>query len=231
MSWLDALLGRIRSLGVDVALGNGLNFTDNLRAVRNESTGFVDVSVEGMQDVLASSASVIVASDVQRAALTGDVTASLNSNATTIAALAVNTGKLADDAVTAAKLADSSIVPENLVASITYGVPFVITQAMTAGAAGTADDVTIYDATAPFAFRILDVWALYSAAVIGSTIQLRSATGGGGSARSSVLTSAATGTQRNNDTATQTVGSSGSLYIRRSDRAVAGRIMVLAVRE
>jgi hypothetical protein len=34
---------------VDVALGNGLNFTDNLRAVRNESTGFVDISVEGPQ--------------------------------------------------------------------------------------------------------------------------------------------------------------------------------------
>jgi hypothetical protein len=88
MSWLDALLGRIRSLGVDVALGNGLNFTDNLRAVRNESTGFVDVSVEGVQDVLASSTSVIVASDVQRAALTGVVEASQNANVTAFSSTA-----------------------------------------------------------------------------------------------------------------------------------------------
>jgi hypothetical protein len=145
--------------------------------------------------------------------------------------LAVTTGKIAADAVTAAKLADSSVEPANLIASITFGVPFIVTQAMAAGAAGTADDVTIYNADAPFAFRILDVWALLSAAVVGSTIQLRSATGGGGSARSSVLSSASTGTQRNNDTATQTVGSGGSLFIRRSDRAVAGRVMVMAVRE
>jgi hypothetical protein len=163
--------------------------------------------------------------------LTGDVTASLNSNATTIAALAVNTGKLADGAVTAAKLADSSIVPANLVASLTFGVPFIITQPLTAGAAGTADDVTIYDAAAPFAFRVIDCWALFSAAVIGSTVQLRSASGGGGSALTSALSSAATGTVRNNDTATRQVAAGGSVYVRRSDRAAAGRILILAVRE
>ena len=46
--------------------------------------------------------------NLQRAALTGDVTAPAGSNATTIANLAVTTGKLADDAVTYAKLQNVS---------------------------------------------------------------------------------------------------------------------------
>ncbi len=161
----------------------------------------------------------------------GDITVATNGTVWTIDALAVGSAKLAPDAVTQAKLADNSVEPANLVASILFGVPFVITQPMTAGAAGTADDVEIYNANAPFALRIIDVWALLNTAIVGSTIQLRSATGGGGSARSSVLSSAATGTVRNNDTATQQVGAAGSLYIRRSDRGVAGRVLILALRE
>lgn len=227
MSWLDALLGRIRSAGVDLALGNGLNFLAPLVATRNESTGFVDVS----QTPLASSTSIVVGSDVQRAALTGDVTAPLNSNVTTIAALAVTEAKLAADAVTAAKLADEAVVPANLASSLTFGVPFLITQSLTGGVAGTADDVTIYNANAPFAFRILDCWAILNAAVGGSTIQLRDTAGGGGSALSSALSSAATGTVRNNDTSSRAVAANGSVFVRRSDRSVAGRIIILALRE
>jgi hypothetical protein len=145
--------------------------------------------------------------------------------------LAVTTGKLAADAVTAAKLADSSVEPANLIASITFGVPFIVTQPLTGGVTGTADDVTIYNADAPFDMRILDVWAVLSAGVLASTVQLRSASGGGGSALSSAIPSTTSGTSRNNDTATRQVAGSGSLFIRRSDRAVAGRILILAVRE
>ena len=162
-------------------------------------------------DVTGSTSITVTSDEVRRAALTGDVTAAANSNATT--------------------LSDSVIVPAKLSASITFGVPFLITQPLTAGVAGTADDVTIYSANAPFDFRIVDVWLLVSAAIGGSTVQLRSATGGGGSALSSALSSAATGTVRNNDTATRQVASGGSLFVRRSDRAVAGRILITALRE
>lgn len=108
--------------------------------------------------------------------------------------------------------------------------PFVIRVAFTALAAGTADDVTIYNATAPFAFRIVDCFALISTAILATTVTLRSASGGGGSALSSALSSAATGTARNNDTATRTVASGGSLFLRRSDRGVAGEIVIICVR-
>lgn len=45
MGWLDALLGRIKNSGSDLALGSGLNFTNGLRAVLNQSTSAIDVDV------------------------------------------------------------------------------------------------------------------------------------------------------------------------------------------
>lgn len=58
------------------------------------------------QEMTAGTSMVISGTALQRAALTGDVTASADSNATTIAALAVTTGKIADNAVDNTKLAD-----------------------------------------------------------------------------------------------------------------------------
>lgn len=110
------------------------------------------------------------------------------------------------------------------------GAVFSIRVTFTAGAAGTADDVTIYSANAPFAFRILDVTLLTSTALALATAQLRDTAGGGGAALSSVLTTAVAGTARNNDTVTPTVALNGSVFLRRSDRAVAGEVLILAVR-
>lgn len=45
MSWLDALLGRVQNSGVDLSLGNALNFTAGLQAVFNQSTKAHDVSI------------------------------------------------------------------------------------------------------------------------------------------------------------------------------------------
>ena len=104
--------------------------------------------------------------------------------------------------------------------------PFQIRVPFSAAAAGTADDVTIYNAAAPFGFRITDCHVKISTAIGGSTVQLRSASGGGGSALSSALSSAATGTARNNDTDSRSVSSGGSLFLRRSDRGVAGEITI-----
>ena len=109
-------------------------------------------------------------------------------------------------------------------------MPFTIRVAFAAGGGGSADDVTIYAAAAPFAFRIIDVTVLVATAVGGSTAQLRDTTGGGGATLSSSLSTAATGTVRNADTATRTVASAGSVYLRRSDNGVAGEIIIKAVR-
>lgn len=111
------------------------------------------------------------------------------------------------------------------------GVPFEFrVSCPSGGSAGTPDDVVIYNANAPLSFRITDCWFTCAAAVVGSTVQLRTASGGGGTALSSALSTAATGTSRNNDTATRTVAQGGTVVIRRSDRSVAGDMMISAVR-
>ena len=175
MSWLDALLGRIRSLGVDVALGNGLNFTAPLRAVRNESTGFVDVAVDPAPslDAALASDSILIPSgtSLQRAALTGDVTASANSNATALALLAVTTAKLADAAVTTAKVADNAITAAKMAAgevTITGAGPHhdvVLNADTTTVRVGTTSTVTGF--TGGFEGRVLH---LYSSAAVTPTL-------------------------------------------------------------
>lgn len=116
------------------------------------------------------------------------------------------------------------------IASLPSEVPFLLRTVMTAGTAGTADDVTIYDANAPFAFTIVDCWLQVSTAIAGHTAQLRTATGGGGSALSTALSMSATGTARNNDTASRSVAADGSVFVRRTDRGTAGTIIIHALR-
>lgn len=93
-----------------------------------------------------------------------------------------------------------------------------------------ADDVTLFNGNAPFAFRITDVTAFISTAQGLSMIQLRDTAGGGGNALSSLLSSSATGTQRNNDTQTRTVAANGSLFLRRTNGSVVGEIVITAIR-
>lgn len=68
---------------------------------------------------------------IQRSALTGDVTASAGSNATTIANLAVTTGKIDDLAVTTGKINDDAVTSDKLADNLVF--PTAVT-----GVAGTA---------------------------------------------------------------------------------------------
>jgi len=110
----------------------------------------------------------------------------------------------------------------------------VIRQPFVAAAPGAADDVVIYNANAPFGFRILDSQVLISTAIGGSTVQLRSATGGGGVALSDAFPSAAQGRLRDGATgianATKTVAIGGTLALRRSDRGAAGEVILFCTR-
>lgn len=111
------------------------------------------------------------------------------------------------------------------------GPVFTIRNQFVAGTGGAPDDVAIIAASAvPFGFRIEDVTLQVSTAVGGSTCQLRTASGGGGAALSSALSSAATGTVRNNDTTTRTVAANGTVFLRRSDGAVAGTVIAWCVK-
>ena len=122
------------------------------------------------------------------------------------------------------------------IASTGESVPFTKYVAFTAtGATGTLIDVTIWNASAPFALRILGAELRVSVAA-GTTSALRTASGGGGSV---VLPDAAVGTQtfltattgRQFDAAaaTATVAAAGSLFFN-VDRAVTGEIMLTCVR-
>lgn len=117
-------------------------------------------------------------------------------------------------------------------------VPFqVYVSCPSGGAAGTADDVTVWNANAPFAMRILDATLRVSTAVGASTAALRTASGGGGSvvlpdpaAATQTFSTATTGPHDDVATATATVASGGSLFLRRSDRSVVGELILTCIR-
>jgi len=109
-------------------------------------------------------------------------------------------------------------------------VPFMIEVPFVAGAAGTPDDVTKYNADAPFAFKIQGAHCITTTGIGGATVQARDTAGGGGAALTSAMAAAGAGTTYNNDTDTRAVPAGGSLFVRRSDRGVAGKLIIQAVR-
>lgn len=117
-------------------------------------------------------------------------------------------------------------------------IPFLVyVSCASGGAAGTADDVTIWNAAAPFAMRIIDAQLRVSTAVGGSSAALRTASGGGGSVvlpdpavATQTFSTAATGVLEDLATATATVALNGSLFLRRSDRSVVGELMLTCIR-
>lgn len=62
--WLDALLGRLRSAGVELTLGHGLDFKGGVKAALNPTTKFVDVTLDvgvvGSSNLAAEANSVAV---------------------------------------------------------------------------------------------------------------------------------------------------------------------------
>lgn len=120
----------------------------------------------------------------------------------------------------------------------TVSEPFTVyVPCASGGASGTADDVTVWNAAAPFALRIIDASLLVSTAVALSTAALRTASGGGGSVvlpdASTPTVTFSTGTVGPHDqtaVATATVASGGSLFLRRSDRSVVGELILTCIR-
>lgn len=127
-------------------------------------------------------------------------------------------------------LRDEAVTPTQIAIGTTgFSVALVKRVAFAAGIGGAADDVAIM-LDAPFNYRILDVVIPVLTADSGDTLQLRSATAGGGSALSSVLSGGATGTVRNNDTQTRIVVEGGNVYLRRSTNLIAGEVIIYAER-
>lgn len=100
------------------------------------------------------------------------------------------------------------------------------------GATGAADDVTVTSAL-PFKAVLTDVKFYTSTATAMSTVTLRTATAGAGTALTSDISSGSTGAASTAFTggtfATLTVAKDTALYLRRSDRAVVGTLVVSLV--
>jgi hypothetical protein len=112
--------------------------------------------------------------------------------------------------------------------------PITIRHRFAAGGGGAPDDVTIYAVnTFPYKVRMLDVTCYIDAAVGASTVELRTAAGGGGSLLGD-FDSATTGRKKD---AAQTItpvivpGAPVGLFVRRSDSGVAGDIVLTCRRE
>lgn len=110
------------------------------------------------------------------------------------------------------------------------GAPFQVVVPFTAATTGSADDVTVYAATVPFKAVLTEVVVYTSTAVMSSTMTLYSATGGGGTALSSAISTGSTGVARTAiTTGAPTVAAGSSIYARRSDRAAAGTLVLTLV--
>ncbi len=111
----------------------------------------------------------------------------------------------------------------------------VIRRAFVAGTPGAPDDVTIYSAAAQSGFRILDAQVVISTLIAAATVQLRSATGGGGVALSDAFVASVVGRKLDAGVGignvTPTVAAGGTLVLRRSDAGVAGEVIVWIRRE
>jgi len=121
------------------------------------------------------------------------------------------------------------------VAAAVVGVPFVVRMPFTAGVAGSPDDVAVFSAAAPlpFAVRILDVEVVFTTAIGSTNVALRSTTGGLGTDYSGALASGAAPSRQRTalDTGYPTAAAGTQMHIRRSDRGLAGQMLITLIRE
>ena len=108
------------------------------------------------------------------------------------------------------------------------GIPFVLRSIFTAGTPGTAGDISIYTANAPFKFRVVDAFCIVTTGIAAKYITLRTATAAGGTAVTSAMSAATSGSLVRNalTTASQTIAAGGSLVIRLDDIGLAGEVFV-----
>jgi hypothetical protein len=119
--------------------------------------------------------------------------------------------------------------PVGVTSFVRVAVDFTTLLGFAAGVAGVADDVEIYNANAPFSFVIKDLFVICTAGA--GTVQLRTATGGLGASVSSVLTLASgTTTRENRGSNMPSRALNDSLYMRRSDGALAGQLVMTCYR-
>lgn len=118
----------------------------------------------------------------------------------------------------------NTITPAKLAVLASNIAPVVaVFFSIAAGAGGAADDVTLFSSAIPHNLRWIEWRPIITTAVALATVEVRSASGGGGSALSSVFVAATAGEAAISAswTATATSASGTSAFLRRSDSGVA----------
>lgn len=185
-------------------------------------------------DVERSPSEISAMRGLEAAVAAGDLSADVTYSADELAAIDADNQPLAsllvDGSVTAGALAPVS-------AASPAAAPVTFFKSFAAGAAGTADDVTIYAVnTLPYKIRIMGVSASIATAIGASTLTIRSAAGGGGTLAATVSSGStgfvsATSLGAANASVVLTPGALIGLFVRRSDRGVAGEVHIYARRE
>lgn len=133
--------------------------------------------------------------------------------------------------VTDVSIAEGVVAPSHLQAQTLagVGVPFTIAVTFEALTPGTNDAVTVVDSDQP-EIKILDSWYEVTTAIGGSTLRLCSTASGGTDEYGGSISSASSGVIRNAGSRdTDTVPASSPVFLRRSDRGVAGTVYLLCV--
>lgn len=206
-----------------LAVGAGTGITVNANDVAISTNG---VSNTLLRD---SGACSLIGRSANSSGDPADISAANNDELCRRTSNTVNFGQLTAGMVPSALITPAMVA---VLASSVAGAVLVYVS-FAAGAGGSADDVTVFNANAPFAFRVLKTFPWVATGVGGATLEGRSASGGGGSALSSTY-DAATPTESpaitSSITATTTVAANGSYFIRRSDSGVAGEWVILVAK-
>lgn len=169
-----------------------------------------------------------------------DFAAGLSFTAAYFADLAItNVHVLVDNLTTALLAADSAdgttigagqITPGKEIVSILEAGPILFTVDCPAG----VQDYALFDANAPFQFRIIKAWVVCTAANAAGTVQLRTATGGVGNAITVTAFACAVNTavvqNTDLDPARYLIALNGSVWVRKNAAADSGRVFVLGIR-
>jgi len=156
--------------------------------------------------------------------------ATAGSGALVIGTSALTFTRIDQDAYDAAVNVTPASLQPVAAGAISLSPMFSVSLDIAAGAAGVRD-VSIFTADAPVAFEVVGIEVVVSAAGVGGTTgQLRTAAGGGGSAYSGPVPLDAVGVQRDaaggGVVATRNVAVNGTLVFRMADGALACRLHV-----
>ncbi len=153
----------------------------------------------------------------------------VETNASAITALADERNFYALEGSTLdASTIDADTIPYSAMPGSTakgMAVRFSRSKVIDAGAAGTADDVGV-DLSLDCGVKVLGATIVVTTAIGGSTATLRDTSGGGGNALSSDFDTASTGRKESTLASFPSVAQGGTIYLRRSDRGIAGTVVL-----